>query len=226
MTVITVVIASEVRLYSEGLRECLADERTAAVLGIARTDAEVRSLLASVHPSVLLLDQAMAGSLELVQELQRCRERCRERCRVVALGMPDQEDTMLEWAEAGVAGFVPREASVEDLLGILACAVRGEFRCSPRFAGQLLSRLAQPRPLPPGGRQPSALTAREMEILRLIDRGLPNKAIAAELGIELATVKNHVHNLLEKLQVHRRGEAAARVRTGQTQPSPAALRPT
>jgi DNA-binding NarL/FixJ family response regulator len=127
--------------------------------------------------------------------------------------MPDQEDTLLEWAEAGVAGFVPREASMEDLIVTLVCAVRGEFRCSPQFAGRLLGRLRQHGHVDlqaPVDENP--LTPRECEIVSLIDRGLSNKAIAASLGIEMATVKNHVHNLLEKLHVHRRGEAAARLR--------------
>src|SRR5690349_805564 len=208
--VITIVIASAVRLYSEGLRQCLCEDRSAAVLGIAQTLADVRALVCALRPSVLLLDQAMPGGLDLVRELRLLPQPPR----VVALGMPDQEDTLLEWAEAGVAGLVPREASVEDLVSTLGHAVRGEFRCSPRFAGQLLSRLTQPRHSEPAWTRPSRLTAREMEIVHLIDRGLSNKEIAVELGIELATVKNHVHNLLEKLHVHRRGEAAARLRTG------------
>jgi DNA-binding NarL/FixJ family response regulator len=134
--------------------------------------------------------------------------------------LPDQEDTLLEWAEAGVAGLVPREASFEDLLCTVGHAVRGEFRCSPRFAGRLLQRLAQPRLAAHPPERLSSLTARETEIIRLIDQGLSNKAIAVELGIELATVKNHVHNLLEKLHVHRRAEAAARIRRGDVDLAP------
>lgn len=213
IAVITVVIASAVRLYSEGLRQCLCEDRAAAVLGIAQTLADIRALLATLRPGVLLLDQAMPGGLNLVRELRLTPQRPK----VVALGMPDQEDTLLEWAEAGVAGLVPREASFEELVVTIGHAVRGEFRCSPRFAGQLLNRLTQPRRDEPAWSRPSSLTAREVEIVHLIDRGLSNKEIAVELGIELATVKNHVHNLLEKLHVHRRGEAAARLRSGQMQ---------
>ena len=215
---VTVVIASAVRLYSEGLRQCLSAERSALVLGIAQTPEDLWCLLPRLRPDVLLLDQAMPGSLMLARELRLAPARPQ----VVALGMPDQEDTLLEWAEAGVAGLVPREASLEDLLCTLGHAVRGEFRCSPRFAGRMLQRLTQPRSVAPSPERPSPLTARETEIIRLIDRGLSNKAIAVELGIELATVKNHVHNLLEKLRVHRRGEAAARIRRGEMDLAPPA----
>src|SRR5881296_1366294 len=89
---------------------------------------------------------------------------------------------------------------------------RGVAICSPRVAACLLRRVAA-LAAGHGGDLPRAqLTNREREIVRLIDNGLSNKEIARALGIEVATVKNHVHNILEKLQVHRRGEAAARVR--------------
>lgn len=206
---ITVLIASGVRLYSEGLCRCLRDEGSTAVVGTCRDPHELLALVDLHQPAAVILDQALPAGLELVRKLQRS---CPPPS-VVALGMPDQEDMLLQWAEAGVAGFVQREASMEDLVETLTCAVRGELRCSPQFAGRLLGRLRQHEhvnlPIPV---DENPLTPRECEIVRLIDRGLSNKAIAAALGIELATVKNHVHNLLEKLHVHRRGEAAARLR--------------
>ena len=217
---ITVLIASGVRLYSEGLCRCLRDEGSTAVVGSCREPDEVLAMVELHQPGALVLDQALPAGLELVRTLQggRCQPS------VIALGMPDQEDMLLEWAEAGVAGFVPRDASMEDLIETLVCAVHGELRCSPQFAGRLLGRLRQRGFV--GAvttTDGNPLTPRESEIVSLIDRGLSNKAIAAELGIELATVKNHVHNLLEKLQVHRRGEAAARLR-GRS-PLPPAPRP-
>jgi len=90
--------------------------------------------------------------------------------------------------------------------------VRGEAVCSPRVAGALLRRIAALATDGRSDRVPAHLTKREREIMGLIDEGLSNKEIAKRLRIEVATVKNHVHNILEKLQVHRRGEAAARVR--------------
>lgn len=205
---IRVLIASDVRLYSEGIRQFLADRAPFEVVGIAVRPGDVLTAVQQLWPQVVLLDQALPASLEVLRGLRRTNPRGR----VIALGVPDQEETLLAWAEAGVAGFVPREASVEDLLSTIESAIRGELHCSPHLAGTLLRRLAAragtSRLTPPR----SALTAREAEIIRLIDEGLANKEIAVRLGIELATVKNHVHNLLEKLRVHRRADAVARLR--------------
>jgi DNA-binding NarL/FixJ family response regulator len=158
---------------------------------------------------VVLLDQTMSDGLDQVRRLQRVSSRPK----VIALGMPDQEEMLLEWAEAGVSGFVPRDASVEDLVSTVESAVRGEFHCTAKLAGTLLRRLAcRPSAASIWGAS-ERLTPRESEIVGLIDGGLSNKEIAVRLGIEVATVKNHVHNLLEKLRVRRRGEAAARLRS-------------
>ncbi len=131
----------------------------------------------------------------------------------MALAVSEVESDVLAWAEAGVVGYVPREASLEDLVSTIEAVVRGELRCSPRIAATLFRRVtklsANRRHTPQG----IHLTPRELEILDLIDHGLSNKQIAGKLGIEVATVKNHVHNILEKLQVNRRGEAAARMRS-------------
>src|SRR6266571_3842650 len=129
--------------------------------------------------------------------------------RVVALGVIEDYDDVLGCAEAGVPGYVPREASIDDIVGVIESVHRGEAICSPRVAASLLAALAAGSV---AGPLRAHLTDREREVVHLIDDGLSNKEIARELGIEVATVKNHVHNILEKVQVHRRGEAAAQVR--------------
>jgi DNA-binding NarL/FixJ family response regulator len=120
---------------------------------------------------------------------------------------------VLACAQAGIAGYVPREGTLDDLIAALHGAARGEAFCSPRIVAVLLRRIAdlsiEWQPLAAAGR----LTARELEIVDLIDRGLTNREIAEGLSIEVATVKNHVHNILEKLQIHRRHDAAARIRS-------------
>jgi DNA-binding NarL/FixJ family response regulator len=119
---------------------------------------------------------------------------------------------MIACAEAGVSGLLTANASLTDLVASIHGAGEGELHCSPKLAGALLRRvtaLASGRPLNGAA---SALTTRELEVVRLIDRGLSNKQIALELEIELSTVKHHVHHILEKLEVARRGEAVARLR--------------
>jgi DNA-binding NarL/FixJ family response regulator len=203
-----ILIASDVRLYSEGLWQFLQAQPGYEVLGIADSAAATLRAAETVPPGLVLLDQALPGSLETLRGLRRLHPTCR----VIALGMPDQEEAILAWAEAGAAGFVPRDASLTDLLETIHSTLRGELLCTPRVAASLLRRLASRAAAGPANPPRQPLTAREAEIVRLIDEGLSNKEIATRLGIEVATVKNHVHNLLEKLRVHRRAEAATRLR--------------
>jgi two-component system, NarL family, nitrate/nitrite response regulator NarL len=203
---ITLVIASDVRLYNEGIRQFLREAGEFQITSVTRAESALQCVLAS-PPMVMLLDQAMPGGLEVLEQLRRTHPQVA----VVALGVPEQEDCLLRWAEAGVTGFVPRAASGAELLATIESAVRGELVCSPRFAGRLLRQLAL-RASTDDSPPTRPLTARETEIVRLIDSNLSNKEIAARLGIEVATVKNHVHNVLDKLRVQRRAQAAGRLR--------------
>jgi two-component system, NarL family, nitrate/nitrite response regulator NarL len=202
------VISAEIGVYAEGLALGLASFDL-DVAGTATDAIETLRLVREREPDVLLLDMAMPASLSLLRVVAEESSGVH----VLALAIEESEELVIECAEAGVAGYVPRDASVADVAGIVRDAARGEAACSPRIAARLLHRvavLAAARPEePPDG----VLTAREAEILSLIDDGLPNKQIARELCIEVATVKNHVHNILCKLQVSRRGEAAAVVRS-------------
>jgi DNA-binding NarL/FixJ family response regulator len=123
--------------------------------------------------------------------------------------VPETEHDVIPCAEAGVAACLPRETTLADLSATIERVAAGESNASPRVAAMLLRRIAT---LAERNSPEANLTAREEEILVLIDDGLSNKQIARRLSIELPTVKNHVHNILEKLHVHRRYEAAARMR--------------
>lgn len=203
----TLLIVSDIRLYREGLAALLSRRDALQVIGTATHPDEALQQACELDPAVVVVDQALPGSLLLTQTLAQVRPNIR----VVALGVPDSEESLLVFAEAGVAGYVPREGSVEDLVEAVQCATRGELQCSPQLAGILIRRLAW-RAAAGSNLTTNPLTARESEIVHLIDEGLSNKEIAVRLGIEVATVKNHVHNLLEKLRVHRRAEAAAQLR--------------
>jgi two-component system response regulator NreC len=117
----------------------------------------------------------------------------------------EQERIILNCIEAGAKGYVLKGASLEELKAAIYSVFREETFCSPRMAYLLFSRIAElalirrtrPRPA-------SSLTAREAEILCLIAEGLSNKEIAQQLYLSLYTVKNHVHNILEKLPVNNR----------------------
>lgn len=205
MPAVSVLIASDVRLYHEGIRQFLSSQPSVEVVGTADSSSAALRLTTELCPAVLVLDQALPGSLEVLRTLRRLNSPCR----VVTLGLPDQEDALLLWAEAGVSGFVPRDATVDALCQIVADAVRGDLHCSARVAGNLLKRLQVRASAGPRSVHRARLTVREAQIVSLLEQGLSNKGIAQKLGIQVATVKNHIHNLLEKLEVHRRGEAAA-----------------
>jgi DNA-binding NarL/FixJ family response regulator len=127
---------------------------------------------------------------------------------LVVIGIADSDSDVLDCVERGAAGFVTRDASIEELAGAIRRAANGELVCSPRTAGSLVRRLsalaAELRPVPASVH----LTRREREVAALMREDLSNKEIATRLRIEVATVKNHVHNVLDKLRVHRRAEAA------------------
>ncbi|QRY46320.1 response regulator transcription factor [Mycolicibacterium boenickei] len=134
--------------------------------------------------------------------------------RVVVLGVSeDDESEIVACAEAGVAGYHLRTETLQDLLALMHKVAAGESLCSPRVSAILLRRLS----LLASQRQSTAkelvLTAREIQILRMLELGLANRDIADELCIAVHTVKNHVHSLLAKLGVSTRAQAAAVART-------------
>src|SRR5213080_4755391 len=207
---IRILIASGIRLYREGLAEIVLRDGNIRVVGTAGGYDEVLASL--VTPTdIVLLDMATPNSVAIAQAIRD------EAPGIRVLAVTDYE--LVACAEAGVAGYVTRNDSSAELLAVLASVARGEVACPPRIAAMLLRRVAG---LAGGsGFRQTHLSHREREIVRLIDRGLRNKEIARELGVEVATVKNHVHNILNKLRVHRRSDAAALFRGGVTRPSPA-----
>jgi two-component system, NarL family, nitrate/nitrite response regulator NarL len=203
-----VFVLAEIRIYREGLSQFLSRQEGVEVVGSGSSWPAASAALAEAGPDIALVDMRMPGSLEAVETMAH--RACGPR--VVALGVAERDDEVIACAEAGVSGYVTRDESLSHLTRVLFGVLEGAIPCSPRMAAALLQRvssLAAER-APAGPR--AALTRRETEIVELIDRGLSNKEIARRLCIELPTVKNHVHNILGKLQVHRRGEAAARVR--------------
>jgi DNA-binding NarL/FixJ family response regulator len=201
---VSVLVASEVRLYRESLEQMLRLAPGLIVLGGTLTAAETLDRMQDTQPSVVLLDMAMEGALAVARQISRQWRATK----VVALGMPEFETEVLSCASVGVAGYVTRGASMDDVLAAIQAAARGEVRCSPRVAGFLFRHIASlAKEQPPGPAHTSALTARESQIFELLRQGMSNKMISRRLGIELPTVKNHVHSVLAKLGVHRRAEA-------------------
>jgi two-component system, NarL family, nitrate/nitrite response regulator NarL len=191
---IGVLVVSEIELLREGLAVLLGRDR--------------RMEIDDSDPDVVLLDTATADGPAAVRAVATAMPGAR----IVALGVAETTDELLPLAEAGMAGYVTREATHEEVADAVWRAAHDELACSPRMASSLLRHVRVLAAARPGAAAEAQLTTREREIAGLIDEGLSNKQIASRLCIEVPTVKNHVHNILEKLHVSRRGEAAARLR--------------
>jgi two-component system, NarL family, nitrate/nitrite response regulator NarL len=137
--------------------------------------------------------------------------------RIIAVGLSGTIDEMVDCARAGASGYFFRDQSVEELRGVVLAAIQGGMICSPTLTRDLILRLVSHSPLAHKRTDTTSsrlrtLTERECEVLALITSGRSNKDIARGLSIDLSTVKNHVHAILTKLDVSRRGEAAAAYR--------------
>jgi two-component system, NarL family, nitrate/nitrite response regulator NarL len=200
---IFVLILGPVRIYRDGLAAALGLNGNVNVIGSVTSAEEASHQFR--YADVVLADASTPAGVQALRALSESEPRAK----VVALGSPNDRQAVVECAEAGVSGFVAGDASVDEVVTTAEAVARGEAVCTPKVAATLLhqiTRTARQR------REPSRLTTRESEILSLIDNGLSNKEIATKLYIEVSTVKNHVHNILEKLGARRRSEAAARVR--------------
>lgn len=208
----SIAVVADVRLYREGLARALGARLELTVVCDVALGQEGIARLGLTQPDIVLLEAPSARLADVVSQLRAVVPAAR----VVAFALADEEHDAIRCAEAGASGYVSRDATIEELVTTILRVARGEFPCSPRVATLLarrLSVLAGRRPTPASGPDPQTLlTARERQILALIDDGLSNKEIAARLGIELSTVKNHVHHILDKTSATRRAQAAARLR--------------
>jgi two-component system nitrate/nitrite response regulator NarL len=217
-----VLIVSDVRVVQEGLLSVLAGRDEVVVVSTVDM-LHAREECARLHPDVVLFDAARQDSVDLLKELVASAPNSR----VVAFGVKETDEEILALAAAGTAGYICNSAEIGDVVKVLEQVMCDELPCSPRAAASLYRRVAT---LSRGDTdavgfgnghddgnggvhaRDVALSRRELQVAHLVDCGLTNKQIGRELGIEAATVKNHVHNMCEKLHVHRRGEAAARIR--------------
>jgi two-component system, NarL family, nitrate/nitrite response regulator NarL len=204
--VATLFILGDVLLHREGLEQQLARTPSVSVLGHAAYSAETLDRLRRLRPQVLLLDLGLEESLRVAPTVRAVLPDTR----LIVLAVPSTGQDVIACAEAGVTGYVTRDAAIGELVATIERAARGETFCPPAITASLFERIAvlasARQPQPAGSAQ--LLTSREVEIVRLIDQGLSNKEIARALSIAVPTVKNHVHNVLQKLNVERRRDAA------------------
>ena len=202
--VIRVMIVSAIRLYREGLERILDEDEHIHIVGTAASVVEALGNLSAIKPDVILLDAATDNSVATIQQIVEKMPNTQ----IVALSVPENDGEFITYAEAGVSGFVTRDGSVDELIASIKAAAAGELQCSPKVAGLLLQRVAALATKHHKDSLVACLTRCELRILELIGQNLCNKEIARALHIEVTTVKNHIHNILKKLKVTCRAEAA------------------
>jgi DNA-binding NarL/FixJ family response regulator len=200
-------------LYREGLAAVLAADGRVEVAGASSSVDDASLAVREQRADVVVVD---VGSQPLATERLRAVVEATPEARVVALAVDEAGADVDDCAAAGATGYVTREASVDEFVAALEAAGRDELRCPPEVAAMLMRRIAVLSGATRSGADaPRQLTQRQLEIARLVERGLSNKQIAQELCIELATVKNHVHTILERLEIGHRAEVGRRLRGGE-----------
>jgi DNA-binding NarL/FixJ family response regulator len=212
MNQIKVLLVNEVRLIANLFASVLEDEPGMEVAGFVSTADDALEFLQSQNVDIALVSAELPNqdALKLTSATMECSPSTK--VLIVGLSEENQPDT-LRYIEAGAAGYILRDSSLKDLIEVIRLAQQGEARVSTRMAGAMMERLFRL------ARVFSAvenkidgdvrLTSRELEVLQFISEGLTNQEIAARLVVEVGTVKNHVHRILEKLNVSSRQEAAS-----------------
>jgi DNA-binding NarL/FixJ family response regulator len=212
MTPIRIVIADDQALFREGLRTLLSTRHEIDVIGEAVNGEEVVALVARLGPAVVLMDLQMPVT-DGIQAIARIRERWPD-VRVLALTTFDDDASLFGALKAGATGYLLKDVSSDTLVSAIQSAARGESFLQGAVTGRVVA--AFTRLLEAGGPRAEALvlplSPREREILALVGTGASNKEIAERLCLAEGTVKNHVTNILTKLDVRDRTQAALRAR--------------
>jgi two-component system, NarL family, nitrate/nitrite response regulator NarL len=205
---VKVLVISRTRLHREGVTAMLGGNGATCVVGTAACTTDALADMPADSYQVVLFDlvtsQCTLGVRELLRE--------RPDSRVIVLGVSEAGGDALSLTEEGVDACLSPDAQLSHLIEAIERVARGEKACQPRISALRINR-KRARVKGQQRRWPGDLTARELEVLNLIERGLSNGKIAQQLYIEVPTVKNHVHSILEKLNVKSRALAAAWLRS-------------
>jgi len=200
-----VLIVDDHELFRAGLREIL-EERGLNVVGEAPDGESAERLAAKLVPEVVVMDLHMPG-ISGVEAARRIHEQT-PASRVLMLTVSDSETDVTAAVLAGACGYLIKDSPADQIIAGVRAAAAGEALLSPTVATDLLARLRREAIHVSGPETATRLTEREQDVLALIAAGKKNAEIAEELFISVQTVKNHVSNVLEKLQVENRVQAA------------------
>jgi NarL family two-component system response regulator LiaR len=200
---IRVLVADDHAVVRKGIRALLATEPDLEVVGEAEDGRVAVAEVERLDPDVILMDLVMP-EMDGIEAIQRITARDPE-ARILVLTSFAADDKLFPAIKAGASGYLLKDSDPKDLVGAIRQVYRGESSLHPTIARKLLQELSQP---PERGPAPESLTERELEVLRLVAQGRSNRQIAAQLVISDATVRTHVSNILGKLHLASRTQAA------------------
>ena len=208
-----VLLVDDHDLFRTGLRNLL-EEHGLAIAGEASTGLEAVRLVRELAPNVVVMDLNMPGITGV--EATRQVTSLAPLTRVIVLTISDQDEDVMNAIVAGACGYLLKDASIQDLVRGIEAAAIGESLISPHIAAKMLQRVRSTAASPESAATiRSELSDREIEVLKLIANGKDNAQIARDLVISPKTVKNHISNILMKLQIDNRIQAAVyAVRSG------------
>ena len=206
---ITVLIVDDHTVFAEGLRLLLEMDARMRVAGVAGSVAEAVALARELRPDVVLMDQCL-GDEQGVTAIGRIREFAPATSIIVLTGAA-VGDAVAEAVEAGASGLLEKVVHPDELVRSIERARNGENLFSPAIVSEVMRvRSDRQRAAEQRERMAAALTPREREVLRLLAEGCDTKSIAGRLGLSVHTARDHVQNVLEKLDAHSRFEAVRR----------------
>src|ERR671923_476525 len=211
---VRVLIVDDHDLFRAGLRQLLEEQERVHVVGEASGGAQAVQLVSESAPDVVVMDLNMPGMSGV--EATRQISSLAPLTRVVVLTISDQDSDVMDAIFAGACGYLLKDSSIQELISGIAAASRGESLISPNIAAKVLQRVRATSTQPDIANTIRAeLSDREIQVLKLIANGKDNAVIAGELHISPKTVKNHISNILMKLQIDNRIQAAVyAVRSG------------
>ena len=206
---IRVLIADDHARFRRGLKMVLEAEEGMEVIAEAADGNEAVSKVEEEAPDVVLMDVRMPHQNGI--EATRTIRELFPSTKIIMLTVSDDEDDLFDAVKAGANGYLLKEVSIEEVADAVRAVVQGQSLITPSMAAKLISEFGSLARRAEGAQEPSGpprLSDRELEVLRRVAKGLGNEEIAADLGISPTAVRNHVANILVKLQLRSRIEAA------------------